>query len=203
MAHKSGRDTRLISRTENDHTARFPDVAATIGRLSARSLILDGELAAFDERLVSRFDWLLDAPAQVIATPPVYVAFDCLAVTGRDFRVRPLHERRDVLADLLGDSDVFAVRRLADDGLEAWAEVGRQEGRLQRWQGPLEGSVIRGAPRSCSQGCAGAVAEDGQESVNSPRAGRARRSWRYPGSSSVEECHALRQSLWRPGRGSL
>ncbi len=70
--------------------------------------------------------WLIDPPPEVIATPPVYVAFDCLAVNGRDLRARPLRERRRVLEDLVCGSDVFPVRRLADDGLEAWAEVQRR-----------------------------------------------------------------------------
>jgi bifunctional non-homologous end joining protein LigD len=126
VAHKDGHAVRLVSRTGNDHTARFPDVAATIGRLSARRLILDGEVAVFDEHLVSRFAWLLDAPRSVIATPPVYVAFDCLVVNGRDLRARPLRERRRVLEKLVIGSDVFAVRRLAADGLEAWTEVQRR-----------------------------------------------------------------------------
>jgi bifunctional non-homologous end joining protein LigD len=126
VAHKDGHAVRLVSRTGNDHTARFPDVAATIGRLSARRLILDGEVAVFDEHLVSRFAWRLDAPRSVIATPPVYVAFDCLVVNGRDLRARPLRERRRVLEKLVIGSDVFAVRRLAADGLEAWTEVQRR-----------------------------------------------------------------------------
>ncbi len=66
MAHKNGRDVHLIRRTGNDHTARFPGVAAAVAKLPTRSAILDGEIAVFDERLVSRFDWLVArSPASV------------------------------------------------------------------------------------------------------------------------------------------
>jgi len=42
VAYKRGGDVRLISRTGREHTASFPDIARAIGKLSARTLILDG-----------------------------------------------------------------------------------------------------------------------------------------------------------------
>lgn len=55
VAYKRGAAVQLLSRTGRDHTARFPDVARAIATLSPPTLILDGEIAVFDERLVSRF----------------------------------------------------------------------------------------------------------------------------------------------------
>ncbi len=52
-------------------------------------VILDGEVAVFDERLVSRFDLLSEPDATVLATPPVYVAFDVLYALRQDLRARP------------------------------------------------------------------------------------------------------------------
>jgi len=55
---------------------------------------------------------------------PVLIAFDVLYVKGRDVSQRPLRERRARLEDLLAAADaVYSVRRLAADGLEAWAQV--------------------------------------------------------------------------------
>lgn len=53
----------------------------------------------------------------------MYIAFDVLQVRGRDLRARPLTDRRRALEDLIDGSDVLPVRRLPDDGLEAWAIV--------------------------------------------------------------------------------
>lgn len=56
VAYKAGRNVRLMSRRGIDHTARFQDVAKAVAALPGASLVLDGEVAVFDERLVSRFD---------------------------------------------------------------------------------------------------------------------------------------------------
>ncbi len=58
VAYKNGRQVRLVSRNGVDHTARFRDLAPAVAALPDATLILDGEVAVFDERLVSRFDLL-------------------------------------------------------------------------------------------------------------------------------------------------
>jgi bifunctional non-homologous end joining protein LigD len=58
LAYKDGERVRLVSRNGRDHTRRFRDIAAAVAKLSARSLVLDGEVAIFDQQLRSRFDWL-------------------------------------------------------------------------------------------------------------------------------------------------
>jgi ATP-dependent DNA ligase len=47
---KDGRHVRLVSRWGVDHTKRFADLAAAIVRLPARTLILDGEVCAAQDR---------------------------------------------------------------------------------------------------------------------------------------------------------
>jgi hypothetical protein len=47
-----------VSRNGVDHTRRFPDLAAAIAKLTGRTLVLDGEVAIYDQQLRSRFDWL-------------------------------------------------------------------------------------------------------------------------------------------------
>jgi bifunctional non-homologous end joining protein LigD len=86
VAHKDGRRGWLVSRTGRDHAARFPGVADAVRRLSARTLVIDGELCVFDERLVSRFDLLSVPDERVITTPPVLIAFDLLYARGRELR---------------------------------------------------------------------------------------------------------------------
>jgi bifunctional non-homologous end joining protein LigD len=124
LAYKDGARVRLVSRTGRDHTRRFDDIAAAIAKLSARSLVLDGEVAIYDEKLRSRFDWLREPDADAVATPPVLMAFDLLHQDGREFTGRPLRERRARLEEIVAGSDfVLPVRRLALNGFEAWSEV--------------------------------------------------------------------------------
>ena len=95
-----------------------------VARLKPSTLVLDGELAVFDDQLRSRFEWLRDPDDSVVATPPVLIAFDVLYVKGRDISQRPLRERRARLEDLLAAANtVYPARRLAEDGLKAWAQV--------------------------------------------------------------------------------
>jgi bifunctional non-homologous end joining protein LigD len=83
-------DLRLVSRKGVEHTVRFPDLVKAIASLSGTSLVLDGEVAVFDERLVSRFDLLGDPSSDVPTTRPVFIAFDVLYARGRDLRAQPL-----------------------------------------------------------------------------------------------------------------
>ena len=124
LAYKAGNDVRLVSRNGRDHTKRFADLADEIRRLDTSPLILDGEVAVFDAKLLSRFEWLRQRPPAEASTPPVFIAFDCLLTDKKDIRERPLYVRRNVLETLLEDPNlVLPVRRLSDDGLKAWQQV--------------------------------------------------------------------------------
>jgi bifunctional non-homologous end joining protein LigD len=86
--------------------------------------VLDGEVAIFDAQLVSRFEWLRSRPTDEVATPPLFMAFDCLVMSGKDLRDHPLRVRRDILERLLDRQElVLPIRRLAGNGLEAWDQV--------------------------------------------------------------------------------
>ena len=123
LAYKDGARVRLVSRNGRDHTRRFAGIAAAVAKLSALSLVLDGEVAIFDEQLRSRFDWLCEPDPDAVATPPMFIAFDLLHRDGRELTGRPLRERRTRLEDVVADNElVLPVRRLATNGFEAWAE---------------------------------------------------------------------------------
>src|SRR5437899_9254575 len=127
LAYKDGGEVKLISRQGRTHTKRFRELAASIAALPAARLVLDGEVAVFDEHFVSRFEWLRDRP-EGVATPPIYMAFDCLYLEGRDLRPRELRERRQALERVITDQSlILPARRLAPEGLTAWQEV-RQRG---------------------------------------------------------------------------
>jgi bifunctional non-homologous end joining protein LigD len=115
---------RLVRRNGHDYTRRFPGIAAAVAKLAARALVLDGEVAIFDQQLRSRFDWLRERDPDAVATPPMFMAFDLLHQDGRELTGRPLRDRRARLENVVAGNDlVFPVRRLAKNGFEAWSEV--------------------------------------------------------------------------------
>jgi bifunctional non-homologous end joining protein LigD len=139
LAVKRGGVVRLWSRTGRDHADRFPDVSRAVAALPGRELVVDGEVAVFDEQLLSRFEYLtVPPPPEVVITPPVYVAFDVLQVRGRDLRARPLTDRRRALEDLV-DGSGRATRA---------APARRRAGGL----GDRAGAWLRGAGRERSTG---------------------------------------------------
>ena len=124
LAYKDGARVRLVSRNGRDHTRRFASIAAAVAALSARSLVLDGEVAIYDQQLRSRFDSLREPNPDAIATPPMLMVFDLLYEDGREFTGRPLRERRGRLENAVAGSEfVLPVRRLALNGFEAWSDV--------------------------------------------------------------------------------
>jgi bifunctional non-homologous end joining protein LigD len=131
LAYKDGGRVRLVSRRGRDHTARFAELTAALACLSAATLILDGEVCVFDANLVSQFHLLADERHGEVATPPVFIAFDCLHAGGRDLRALPLCERREHLQhQITGARLVYSSMRLDGNGFEAWSEV-KQRG----WEG--------------------------------------------------------------------
>jgi len=116
LAYKEDNRVRLLSRSAEDRTDRFPDIAQAIRELQIGSLLLDGEVVVFDKQGVSRFQLL-----QQGAGEPVYAVFDCLFYEGKDLRRESLATRRTVMEDAIGSSQVLlASRRLAANGLEAF-----------------------------------------------------------------------------------
>jgi len=123
LAYKEGERVTLFSRNAKDRTATFPEVARDVARLRARTVLLDGEVVAFDAKLVSRFQLL-----QRGDTPHVFAVFDCLYLDGEDLRRRPLSARRAALGKgIAGGTRLLLSRRLAVDGLAAY-RVARRKG---------------------------------------------------------------------------
>jgi bifunctional non-homologous end joining protein LigD len=126
-------------------------VAADIAELTPRSLVLDGEVAIFDEHLRFRFEWLRRTKPDALATLPLFIAFDLLYRNGADETIRPLQDRRVLLEDAIKNAAVILpARRLADNGLDAWAQVvGRgYEGYVAKdVLSPYRGVITRSWPK--------------------------------------------------------
>jgi bifunctional non-homologous end joining protein LigD len=126
LAYKEGKQIRLLSRNEIDRTAKFPGITSALRTLRPATLLLDGEMVAFDQKGVSRFQLLQQGKGE-----PAYAVFDCLFHDGRDLRQESLAKRRAVLEKVIHPSEALLVsRRLAANGLEAFrvAQAHRYEG---------------------------------------------------------------------------
>lgn len=127
IVYKDGPRVRLISRNAVEHTARFRELAAAIVKLRPHVLVLDGEVAVFDEQLVSRFHLLGESDSEELCTPPMFIGFDVLQVGRRDLRADPLERRRPILEDAIAGSKlVLPVRRFEPCGAKAWDIVERR-----------------------------------------------------------------------------
>jgi len=127
LASKEAGRVTLLSRNGKDRTQTFAAVAQAVKALPSRTLLLDGEVVAFDRRGVSRFQLL-----QNLQSPPSYAVFDCLYQDGQDLRRHPLTDRRAALEEVVGASarkraGVFLSARLSANGLKAY-QVAKQKG---------------------------------------------------------------------------
>jgi bifunctional non-homologous end joining protein LigD len=117
LAYKEGAKVTLLSRNQHDRTATFAVVASAVGQLRERTLLLDGEVVAFDSKGVSRFQLL-----QRGDVPQRFAVFDCIYHNGRDLRSEPLSRRREEVETVLAKASeqLLVSRRLAKNGLTAF-----------------------------------------------------------------------------------
>ncbi|MFL5519350.1 MAG: DNA ligase D [Gemmatimonadales bacterium] len=108
---QDARSSRLLTRNGQDWTRRFGAVARAARALPVPSVVLDGEIVAFDDDGRSSFAVLQDPNRR---NPVHYVVFDVLSIGDEDLRMRPLAERRTRLEALL--------RRVPRDGTLRLAE---------------------------------------------------------------------------------
>lgn len=100
IARKAGDDVTLFSRSGLDWTVRFPAIAKAMSTLPCESVLLDGEVAFVLPSGVTDFKSLqqhIDSPHPAIR----YFVFDLLSLDGKDWRKKPLKERRAALAKLM------------------------------------------------------------------------------------------------------
>lgn len=116
LTYKQGQKVSLKSRNDIDRTGSYPKIAHAVGKLRATTLLLDGEVVAFDRHRISRFQLL-----QQGGFPVSYVVFDLLYKDGQDLRKRPLSLRRATLEATVAENEYLLLsRRLARDGLKAF-----------------------------------------------------------------------------------
>lgn len=116
-AHKSGSRVSLFSRTLDDVTAQFPEVAESLAKLPG-SFLLDGEILAWRDgrpesffRLQRRLGRKAPEPGLLAEIPVAFMAYDCLARDGRPLFEEEWTARRRELEAISPDLLVSPVHR--------------------------------------------------------------------------------------------
>ena len=127
---------RMVSRNGNVIDRQYPELSILPHHINAETAIVDGEIAALNERGVPSFELLQRrinvAEASSVALlsrhhPVVFYAFDLLYLDGRDLRGLPLTERKRLLKEVLKPNDVVRYSDHFTDG-KALFEAAKQQG---------------------------------------------------------------------------
>ena len=127
---------RMVSRNGNVIDRQYPELSILPHHIKAPTAIVDGEIAALNDRGVPSFELLqrrinvADASSVALLSrhhPVVFYAFDLLYLDGRDLRGLPLTERKVLLKEVLKPNDVFRYSEHFTDG-KALFEAAKQQG---------------------------------------------------------------------------
>lgn len=135
---------RLFSRRLEDFTAQFPDVVGEFAReFAGRDVIVEGEAIALDDKgrmrpfqdVAQRRGRKRDLEAVAAEVPITVFLFDVIAVDGESQMERPMAERREALARLLGKGAAsgrvrLSMQQVAHDekGMERFFEAAVEDG---------------------------------------------------------------------------
>ena len=114
--HTDGETVRIYSRTLDDVTHRFPEIAAA-AREIGHGVILDGEIVAFSDRILpfaiiqTRLGRSKVSDALLRDAPVVFFAFDLLYLDGEPLFESPLRERVEKMEAVLAGGKIRVCDR--------------------------------------------------------------------------------------------
>ena len=137
LANVEGGRVRLMSRSGEDVTPRYPEIHAMGRALGSREVILDGEVVALDEKGRPSFEEIqqrmgLTSEAEVRRkmklVPVTYMVFDLLWQDGHSLIDQPYAERRRLLAQLKLAGDSWQTPPWEKGGGQAMLEASAKAG---------------------------------------------------------------------------
>src|SRR6266436_3958502 len=149
IAIKDREKVSLLSRNQNDLSARFPEIADAVKNLPADECVLDGEVVALDEEGRSSFQLLQAREMEGRKSPIYFYAFDLLQVNGKSLVSLPLEARKNVLEKLCagaGDPRIRYSGAIGGNANQLLTEVQRRG--LEGIIGKLHNSVYEQGRRS-------------------------------------------------------
>jgi bifunctional non-homologous end joining protein LigD len=149
VAIKGQEKVSLLSRNQNDLSARFPEIVEAIKNLPAEECVLDGEVVALDEEGRSSFQLLQALEMEGRKSPVYFYAFDLLQLDGKALVSLPLEARKNVLEKLCANARDPRIRysgAIDGDANQLLSEVQRHG--LEGIIGKLRNSVYEPGRRS-------------------------------------------------------
>ncbi|CDX27533.1 DNA ligase D [Mesorhizobium plurifarium] len=115
QAQIEGSEVRLFTRAGLDWTEKFEGpITAALAKLKCRDAIIDGEVVVLADNGVSSFPLLQADLSARRADRMIYYVFDLMRLDGEDLRREPLVERKQALAELLGEQPEDSALRFSD-----------------------------------------------------------------------------------------
>ena len=142
---------RLYSRTGEEVTPAFPDLADHLGAIEANDFALDGELLVLREKRVQSFATLQQrlnrktVTAKLTAEYPAHLrAYDIIALDGEDLRALPFIERRVRLEQFVtrAANDRLDISPLVD--FEDWPALARARENPAKAGAGEDGAAVEG-----------------------------------------------------------
>lgn len=143
---EGGRRAKILTRSGQDWTRRFPTIARALTTLPVENALLDGEIVKLLPNGLSSFQALQNALSAGEGEGLHYYLFDLLYLDGRDFRDEPLSARREALGRVL-KKNREGVLRFSEGIQESHSRVFREACR----QG-LEGVISKRCDRPYQSG---------------------------------------------------
>ncbi|MDQ6637745.1 MAG: hypothetical protein M3Y62_08170, partial [Candidatus Dormibacteraeota bacterium] len=137
VAFIDGGRLRLVTRNQEEVTARYPELRALAEAQGGRTMVLDGEVVALGENGAPSFERLqqrmgLTAPAQIrrkqAEVPVAFLIFDLLYLDGENLMPRPYQERRGRLKKLQLAGATWQVPEHQVGGCETMLEASSRLG---------------------------------------------------------------------------
>ena len=129
IAIKDREKVSLLSRNQNDLSARFPEIVDAAKNLPTDECVLDGEVVALDEQGRSSFQLLQAREMEGRKSPIYFYVFDLLQLDGKSFVSMPLEARKNVLEKLCasgGDPRIRYSGAIGGDAEQLLREVQRR-----------------------------------------------------------------------------
>ena len=151
IVFRSGPAVELASRNELSLTRYFPELVTTLQDFLPEKVVVDGEVVVagpkgLDFDLLSQRVHPAESRVRMLAekTPASFVAFDLLALGGRDLRGEPFHERRRLLEGIFKEPVNGAEKRRTTAPSVQLTPATRDRSLANDWFRRFEGAGLDG-----------------------------------------------------------
>jgi bifunctional non-homologous end joining protein LigD len=124
IAFSQRKKVRLDSRSGLNYTSKYPPVVKALQDLPV-DVLLDGEVVVLNEEGRPDFNAVQNYNGH--DDPIFYYVFDVLWIDGVNIMLLPLHERKQILQSLVGNSDVIKFSESFDDGEALFKQMQQME----------------------------------------------------------------------------